>query len=149
MSFNVALNVAWALMGAAALGTFAFLESRSKLVRGKAPWAYRSFCVLLAVVLLFPCVSASDDLLWFQAIPLGTEGRGSAGAPFSSKSDEKATLHLARLLEALGNFQIASIYSLAVTLCFCAFLSSPASPSWRRYSPSSVSRAPPAATPAS
>ncbi|MBI3664915.1 MAG: hypothetical protein HY236_01605 [Acidobacteria bacterium] len=103
----------------------------------------RGACVLVAAFVLFPCVSASDDMAWSRTLSFPTESGGGAGTPLPGKSDEKPTLHLARLLEALGSFQVAIFYSLCLTLCFFSLFRSAIRLSHERYLTPSVGRAPP------
>lgn len=116
MNLSALLNLIWAAIAATALGCLAYAEFRSRNRRRSC--LRRAVSVLIAAFLLFPCVSASDDWLWVRALPLRPEsGRGAGTSPIN-KSDEKASINLARLLEAVGNFQVAGIYSLPFTACF-------------------------------
>lgn len=143
MTFSATLNLIWASIAAVALGAFGLLEFRSRLSNSAGGWLRRSACVLLAAVVLFPCVSASDDLYWLQAVRFSSETGGGTGTPLPNRSDEKPSVHLARLFEALGNFTVSGVYLLSFTFCFFALLRSPSSVSHERYLPPSVGRSPP------
>jgi len=118
VNLSALLNLIWAAIAATALGCLAYAEFRSRGLVRRRSCGRRAVSVLIAAFLLFPCVSASDDWLWVRALPLRPEsGRGAGTAPIN-KSDEKASINLARLLEAVGNFQVAGIYSLPFTACF-------------------------------
>ena len=55
------------------------------------------------------CVSDSDDLLLFSLVQFPMSHHGGFGNLPREEPREKASLHLARLLEALEHFQISAI----------------------------------------
>jgi hypothetical protein len=99
--------------------------------------------LFLAVVSLFPCVSASDDSVRFEYL----DSQSSSGPHHSNESNPatgKGLATLVRLLESLESVQIPLIWALLVSLCaFTLFI-----PEWRkgqdRPAPKRSGRAPPA-----
>jgi hypothetical protein len=142
MSVADGLNLFWALGAFVALGLLALRERRrASRLRDRCR---RGFVVLLAAVALFPCISASDDLVRFGVMP-GTrraEGiRVEAAVPASSGSGH--AVHLARLLEALESFQIAVASEVLLALCFFTWVLYAAELASERTAFSPTSRAPP------
>lgn len=85
----------------------------------------RLLAAALALVFLFPCVSASDDLLNLE----------KSGNPLAGD--------LMRLFDSLQTFQVAAYYVLAVTLAFFVLVFSPAPSLCARAPRPSLGRAPP------
>ena len=75
----------------------------------------RALALGLALVSLFPCVSASDDAVRFQLYSTPENPQHPSKAPHS---DHKSLATLVRLLEALDSVQVATV----LVLCFCLFL---------------------------
>lgn len=113
------LNLFWVLSVLVALGVLASAERhRRGRLRDRCR---RGFAVFLAAVALFPCVSASDDLVRFGLMvptsqTVQTELKGAA----TDTSSEAHTVHLARLLQILDSFQLSAAGWLLVTLFFCS-----------------------------
>jgi hypothetical protein len=142
MSLADGLNLFWALGAVAAIGLLAFRERRR--VSRLRDRCRRGFVVFLAAVALFPCISASDDLVRFGVMPAALRGQGTkveAAVPASSGSSH--AVHLARLLEALESFQIAVAIKALVALCFFTWVLFAAEFASERIALSSTSRAPP------
>ena len=136
------LNLLWALGALAAIGLMAFRERRR--VSRLRDRCRRGFVVFLAAVALFPCISASDDLVRFGVMPAALRAEGvriEAAVPANSNSSH--AVHLARLLEALESFQIAVAIEALVALCFFTWVLFAAEFSLERITLSSTSRAPP------
>ncbi len=111
------LNLLWLLSVLVALGVLVYWERRRQarfLDRCR-----RAFAVLLAAVALFPCISASDDLVRFGALAEGRNTR-SAVTVVSIDGSQGRSVHLARLLQVLESFQLSAAAWLAVTLVFCS-----------------------------
>jgi len=142
MSIADGLNLFWALGAFTGLGLLAFRERR----RG-SHWrdrCRRGFVVFLAAVALFPCVSASDDLVRFGVMPGARRAEGvKLEAPVPASSGSSHAVHLARLLEALESFQIAVAIEVLVALCFCTWVLFAAEFASQRVALSPTSRAPP------
>ncbi len=121
MPFETGLNGLWVAVGVLALGVLAAFEIAHR-GRTTAPARRRHFLsVLFAIIFLFPCVSASDDLLSFHDLQFTLETRGEVDTPLSHHSnDERPGLHLARLFESLQTFEVSGLYSVAPILCVFA-----------------------------
>ena len=116
MTVASGLNLFWLVSALVALGVFVYWE------RGRrgSLWdrCRRGFAVSLAAVALFPCISASDDLVRFGAIS-GGENAPIAVSAASDDSSQSRTVRLARLLQVLESFQLSAAAWLAVTFIFC------------------------------
>ena len=142
MTFDTALNLVWVLVGTAALGALAARD----VCRRVPLWnrCRRALAVGIACVALFPCVSASDDLVQFERLKASSL-RGDQGIDaFSVKRVEKPALYLARLLESLENFQISSAHRLLFTPRLLALVGTFSNQGVERPLPSRLGRSPPA-----
>jgi len=83
--------------------------------------AQRLASVLLVTVSLFPCVSASDDVISFGYVSAGLETRSGFGHPVPDHSDSNAAIYLA--LQNLEHLQITAFYTLLVA--FASLVSCP------------------------
>lgn len=137
------LNLFWALGALSAIGVLALRERRrGTRLRDRCR---RGFVVFLAAVALFPCISASDDLVRFGVMPAALRGQGSKiGAAVPASSGSGHAVHLARLLEALESFQIAVAIEVLVALCFFTWVLYAAELASERIAFSPTGRAPPA-----
>ena len=112
MYADTILNLAWAAVCVAAFAWFIAVERR-RISRGAL--ISRAVALGLALVSLFPCVSASDDAVRLQF--LSTAGDHSK-APPNPESEKKNLATLVRLLEALDSVQV----TVSLVLCFCLLL---------------------------
>jgi len=111
------LNLVWLLSALVALGVFVYWErGRRSRFRERC---HRVFAVFLAAVALFPCISASDDLVRFGAMTRG-ENAPIAVSAASDDSSQSRAIRLARVLQVLESFQLSAAAWLAVTFVFCA-----------------------------
>jgi len=136
------LNLLWALGAFAGIGLLAFRE-RGRVTRLRDR-CRRAFVVFLAAVALFPCISASDDLVRFGVMPAALRARGTtieSAVPAGSGSSH--AVHLARLLEALESFQIAVAIAVLVALTFYIWVLLATEFASERIAFSPTSRAPP------
>ncbi len=98
--------------------------------------------VLLVTVSLFPCVSASDDVINLAYVSAGLETRSRFGHSVPDEnSNSNSIIYLA--LQNLEHLQITAFYTLFVAFCFFGFVFHSSPRSVLRQSPSFVSRAPP------
>jgi len=97
--------------------------------------------VVLVMVSLFPCVSASDDLVNFAYVSARLQTRSGFGHSVPDESNSNTVMYLA--LQNLEHLQITASYTLFVTVCFFGFASHLDSRSVARQLPSFVGRAPP------
>jgi hypothetical protein len=134
------LNLIWLLVSAAAIG--ALLASECSRSSAGIPRLQRLLAVLLVTVSLFPCVSASDDVINFAYVSAGLETRSGFGHSVpNDNSDNASVIYLA--LQNLEHLQISAFYMLLVAICFFGFVFFSAEGSVFRQSPSFASRAPP------
>lgn len=136
------LNLFWALGAVSAIGLLAFRERRRRSrLRDRCR---RGFVVFLAAVALFPCISASDDLVRFGVMPAALRSQGTkVQAAVPARSGSSHAVHLARLLEALESFQIAVAIEVLIALCFFTWVLFAAEFAAERIALSPTSRAPP------
>jgi hypothetical protein len=117
MTVASGLNLVWLLSALIALGVLVYWErGRRSRLRDRC---HRAFAVFLAAVALFPCISASDDLVRFGAIST-RENTQIAVSATSADATQARTMRLARLLQVLESFRVSAGAWLAVTLIFCA-----------------------------
>jgi len=142
MSVADGLNLFWALGALAALGLLALRERRrGTRLRDRCR---RGFVVFLAAVALFPCISASDDLVRFGVMPAALRAEGTKiDAPVPASSGSSHAVHLARLLEALESFQISVAIVVLAAICFFTWVLFAAEFASERIAFSPTSRAPP------
>jgi len=134
------LNLAWLLLALSGLAVLGISERKRIATSGAR--IRRVVSVVLVTVSLFPCVSASDDLINFAYVRAGLETRSGFGHSAPTNSEGANTvLYLA--LQALEHLQVAAVYTLLLALCFFGFISYSAPRSFLRQTPSFVGRAPP------
>jgi hypothetical protein len=139
------LNLAWAILCLAAFAWFIRFEQRRAL-DGRRALVYRGLALSLALVSLFPCVSASDDAVWLQFLGAGSDAPDThrqTPLPGSKQTDKKALGTLVRLLEALESVQIAVSLVLSLILCLFALALVESHKSLDRFLPTRGGRAPP------
>ncbi len=110
---DAVLNLAWAAVCLTAFVWFICVEHRRASRRRIIS---RAVALSLALVSLFPCVSATDDAVRLQFFT-ATAG-DSHHDPAAPQPDKKNLGTLVRLLEALDSVQI----SVSLVLCFCLYL---------------------------
>ncbi|MDQ6677110.1 MAG: hypothetical protein M3Z09_07420 [Acidobacteriota bacterium] len=135
MSLTVALNVVWGLIALSAVLFFALAEQRHRCTRKSGGGLQRSCAVLLCVLLLFPCVSASDDILGLSSL---SDVHGS------SHTREKNAVQLTRALLELENLQISTVFVFALALCCLGLVEVSKFTNTARQLPCLVGRGPPA-----
>lgn len=145
---NSALNFAWV---AVCIGAFTwFLASTGRRREGnRRVLMCRALALGLALVSLFPCVSASDDSVRMALL----DAQSAADSPGQSswtthhKPADEILAILAGLLEVLESAQVTAVVAFSVSLCLFAFslVLSPASAD--RFLPSCPGRAPPCSSP--
>jgi hypothetical protein len=121
LPLDVVLNLLWLGISAGAL--FWLLRSERNRT-GRTTFRARRrrlAAVCLMAVALFPTVSDSDDLFNFSLLQIPLRHGGVGNTP-TEDSKEKASLHLARVLEMLEHYATARIQTFAVTLFCLIFL---------------------------
>jgi hypothetical protein len=137
------LNFAWAARCVAAFTWFMVLACVQRTPSRKAV-LFRALALGLALVSLFPCVSASDDsvrlILLNQQIAPDSPGQMSWSGHHTST---EVLAILAGMLEVLENAQISAIVAICVSLSLFAFALAVQAESLDRFLPSCAGRAPP------
>lgn len=95
----------------------------------------------LVMVSLFPCVSASDDLVNFAYVSAGLETRSGFGHSAPENSDTDIVVYLT--LQNLEHLQVTAFYTLLIAFCFFGFVAISTPATVLRQLPSFVSRGPP------
>ena|SRR6266851_1168853 len=141
------LNLAWAVVCLATFGWFIGFERR-RIAGTRRALTYRTLAISLALISLFPCVSASDDSVRMQFFSPGaapTDSNHQHQTPASSQTDKKTLGTLVRLLEVLDSVQITVSLVLSVILCLFALALIETHRSLDRFLPTRGGRAPPSA----
>jgi len=142
LQLDTALNVVWALFCVGALVYHFRAERGRNAAGGRRARAMRALALFLAVVSLFPCVSASDDSVRFEYLD-SQSAPGPHHSGDSKPTSGKGLATLVRLLESLESVQIPLIWALLVSLCFFLLVLA----EWRkgqdRPAPKRSGRAPP------
>jgi hypothetical protein len=134
------LNLIWLLVSIAALGAL-WVSEHGRSSAGMSRMQ-RLMAVLLVTVSLFPCVSASDDVISFAYVSAGLETRSGFGHSIPNENSDNASgIYLT--LQNLEHLQISAFYTFLVAICFFGFVFVSAQRSVFRQSPLFVSRAPP------
>jgi hypothetical protein len=134
-----ALNLIW--LAVAVFAVVAVLVSELGRRTNLSARARSLLAVGLVMVSLFPCVSASDDLINFAWVSAGLETRSGFGHSAPENSDTDTVVYLA--LQNLEHLQVTAFYTLIVAFCFFGFVGSSTPSSVLRQLPSFVSRGPP------
>ena len=146
---NSLLNLAWLALCIAAF-TWFLLSTRRRGVSSCRLVMGRGLALGLALVSLFPCVSASDDsvrlALLNEQASANTSGHSSWGARHAST---EMLAILVGLLEVLESAQVSAVLALAIALCVFSLALTIQPDSLDRFLPSCAGRAPPASLAAS
>ena len=134
MHFDAALNLVWLCLGIAMLALTVYTSTRAARDERRAPWLRLAGAIVIAGT-LFPCVSATDDIVWMD--------RGAQRSEHQSSRGDSTRLLL--------NFHQASDASLPVgtirvgcTFVFLAFLLVPVFQLVVRHRTGETGRSPPA-----
>jgi hypothetical protein len=138
------LNLVWAALCVAAFAwLFVYERRRSSACRAVV---YRSLALGIALVSLFPCVSASDDWVRLQFLSTASH-QGNSKESTGDQPDQKSLATLVRMLEALDSVQVGVTLALAVVLCLFALAVVETYRSLDRFLPARAGRAPPFSIP--
>ena len=118
MSLDSLLNLLWVAVSLASMAGFWLLERR-RTERGR--WV-RVVSVLVLSLALFPSVSDTDDLFNFSLLQFPGSKHGGVGNAPNEESRDHASVHLARLLQTMEQFQISSFRTILPTLACVAIL---------------------------
>jgi len=106
MHLEAALNLIWALVGVVALGLLGVAELRRGVATLRSR-CRRCIAVLIATVALFPCISASDDMVCLELLHTGSFASAQLSKAHFKEVAHQAAFSLALQLESLENFQIS------------------------------------------
>lgn len=142
MTVTGVLNLIWALGALLALGAFALAEVRRRGADLRSR-CQRALTICLTAVVLFPSVSATDDLARFEQLHLCSQARSRIASSPLEKSSPTPGVYLARLADALETLQISAVCWLLVTLCFFGLVLAAAQFGWITTPRAATGRAPP------
>ena len=146
---NSLLNFAWVALCVAAFTWFLVSTSRRgvcsrRLVMGRA------LALSLALVSLFPCVSASDDSVRLALMNAQASADSPGHTSWSAQHSSTETLAiLVGLLEVLESAQVTAVLTFSIFLCLFTLALAIHPESLDRFLPSCAGRAPPSCLPAS
>ena len=146
---NSLLNLAWLALCVAAF-TWFLVSTRRRGVSSRRLVMGRALALGLALVSLFPCVSASDDSVRLELLnaQASVDSTGHSSWSAQHPSNEMLAI-LVGLLEVLESAQVSAILALSVTLCLFTLALAIHPDSLDRFLPSCGGRAPPAFSPTS
>ena len=98
--------------------------------------------VFLIALVIFPCISADDDVLRLQFLNINATNDDGMHAQHRAAT-YAVDLQLDRMLEEHNTFQVSTLYAFALSLFFCALAGSLIVSVFRRELPSYGGRAPP------
>jgi len=121
LTLDAALNLLWLAICVSALGGLAVWELRTRTGSRRQYRLQRLGAVLLVGVSLFPAVSSSDDLFSFSLLqfPFGQHD-GVGNTPPEDPHSRTSFVHLVRLLESLGHYELSAFYSVVLALLWVA-----------------------------
>ncbi len=143
MTAETVLNLLWIGVVSGSLSVWLICEVSHRRPLHARVRLKHGIAVLAATLALFPCLSASDDLVSLQQLPaLGQLTYAeSLAEPHSSHSH--ASYFLAQLLEVLSNFQAATSRSVSPTLRYIPLVHPSGFHPQGLLTPAATGRAPP------
>lgn len=143
MTPDAILNLLWLLVVAGALAVWSITELRRLNPSTCRARIRRGIAVLAATVALFPCLSASDDVVSLRQLQPPCQLQSTLNMAPSSQGPKGTGHYLAQLLEVLENFHPSHASSLALVLACLAFILSFRKLYSDQSLPSATGRAPP------
>jgi hypothetical protein len=141
---NSLLNLAWLVLCVGAF-TWFLVSTRRRGVSSRRLVMGRGLALALALVSLFPCVSASDDSVRLALLNAQVSGSASQHSSWSARHASTEMLAiLVSLLEVLESAQVSAVLALAVALCLFSLALAIQPDSLDRFLSSFAGRAPPA-----
>ncbi len=146
---NSLLNLVWLALCIAAF-TWFLLSTRRRGVASSRLVMGRALALALALVSLFPCVSASDDSVRLALLNAQASANTSGHSTFDAQNPSTEMLAiLVGLLEVLESAQVSAALAFAIALCVFSLALTIHPTSIDRFLPSCAGRAPPAVLPTS
>lgn len=143
MAPDTLLNLLWLLIVVGSLATWGIGEFRRLRPSTRGARFRRGIAVLAATVALFPCLSASDDVLSLRQLQPPCQIEHTINITALGQHSSGEGHYLAQLLEVLENFRPTNAYSLTLVLACLAFTFSFREVYSDRSLPSPTGRAPP------
>jgi hypothetical protein len=141
---NSLLNLAWLALCIAAF-TWFLLSTKRRGVSSRRLVLGRGLALALALISLFPYVSASDDSVRLALLNAQASANNSGRSAWSARHASTEMLAiLVGLLEVLESAQVSAVLALAVALCVFSLALAVPPDSLDRFLPSCAGRAPPA-----
>lgn len=138
------LNLVWVALCIAAF-TWFLVSTRRRGVSNRRLVMGRALALALALVSLFPCVSASDDSVRMALFNAQASADTSGHSAWSAQHSSNEMLAiLVGLLEVLESAQVSAVLALALALCVFSLALAIHPDSLDRFLPSCAGRAPPA-----
>ncbi|MEO8050091.1 MAG: hypothetical protein ABI833_06710 [Acidobacteriota bacterium] len=146
---NSLLNLAWVALCIAAFSWF-LLSTRRRGAASRRLVMGRALALALALVSLFPCVSASDDSVRLALLNAQASANTSGQSTFDAQHPSTEMLAiLVGLLEVLESAQVSAVLAFAIALSVFSLALILHPTSLDRFLPSCAGRAPPAFLPTS
>jgi len=137
------LNLAWVALCIAAF-TWLLVSTRRRVVSSRRLVLGRALALSLALVSLFPCVSASDDSVRLALLNAQASANTTGHSSWSARHASTEMLAiLVGLLEVLESAQVTAILALTIALCVFSLALAVHPNSLDRFLPSCAGRAPP------
>jgi len=144
---NSLLNLVWVAVCIAAFTWFLASAGRKKACSRRVLMC-RALALGLALVSLFPCVSASDDSVRMALLDAQSAADSPDQSSWSShhKAADEILAILVSMLEVLESAQVTAVLALTISLCLFALAFALHPASLDRFLPSCPGRAPPCGT---
>jgi hypothetical protein len=140
---NSLLNSAWVALCVAAFAWFLVSTGRRKVFSRRLVLG-RALALSLALVSLFPCVSASDDSVRLALMDAQASADSPGHSSWSAQHPSTEMLAiLVGLLEVLESAQVTAVSALIISLCLFTLALAIHPESLDRFLPSCAGRAPP------
>lgn len=143
MAPDTILNLLWLLIVLGSLAAWGIAELRFFNPSSRRARFRRGIAVLAATVALFPCISASDDLVCLRQLQPPSQLQQSLTITTPGQPPGGAGHYLAQLLEVIENFCRTTANPLTLVLACLAFTFSFHELYSDRSLPSPTGRAPP------
>jgi hypothetical protein len=140
---NSLLNLAWVALCIGAF-TWFLVSTRRRGIASTRMVMGRALALSLALVSLFPCVSASDDSVRLALLKAQASETTPGHSTYDAQHPSTEMLAiLVGLLEVLESAQVSAVLALAIALCIFSLALTIHPNSLDRFLPSCAGRAPP------
>jgi hypothetical protein len=146
MTPETVLNLLWIGVVNASLSVWWIREVSHRRAPHTRVRLKHGIAVLAATLALFPCLSASDDLVSLQQLPAIWQSTYAESIAESHSSHSHASYFLAQLLEVLSNFQATTSRGVSPTLRYIPLVHPYGFHPQGLLTPAATGRAPPSDT---